>query len=124
MTTMKLKRFKIPIYDYSVTFVEFEGEEDANKFEKVFKSLKISQEDINNTRKCLLNKGMNGGDTYRNENGKFFLVVIFPCENERMRRNVIAHESRHVADRLLDWANIHDMEASAFIQGYLAEYMY
>jgi hypothetical protein len=52
------------------------------------------------------------------------LVAVFPCDDEVKRRNIVAHESRHVVDRILEWINVDDIEAAAYLQGYLAEFIY
>jgi hypothetical protein len=121
---MKQKRFKIPIYDFSVVFVEYESAADADKVDKLYKELKISEEDLNDTKKGLMQGARNGGNTFRNCDMKKFLIEIFPTNSDMMRRNIVAHESRHLADRVLEWAAVTDIEAAAFLQGYIAQFIY
>jgi hypothetical protein len=121
---MKQVDFEIPLYDFGVTFVEIEGAADADKIDGVFNDMKIEKDVIEQTRQDIANGCKNGGDTYRAFSMKKFLVVIYPCESIEKRRNIVAHESRHVADRILEWASITDIEAAAFLQGYIAQYIY
>jgi hypothetical protein len=121
---MKLKQVSIPIYDFDVTFVEFEGAADAEYVEKLYKEFNIDDEDIETTQKQLKNEGKNGGDTFRNCEMRKILVAVFPCDDEVKRRNIVAHESRHAVDRILEWINVDDIEAAAYLQGYLAEFIY
>ena len=69
-------------------------------------------------------EGKNGGSTFRNFGLKEFLIIIYEAENEANLKNVKAHELRHLTDRMLEWANIDDSEAAAFLQGYLFEKLY
>jgi hypothetical protein len=121
---MKQKRFEIPIYDFDVTFVEFESQADADEVEEIFNELKIDKEIIEQTKQDITRGCKNGGDTFRDYSMKKFLVVIYPCDSLEKRRNIVAHESRHVADRILEWGSITDIEAAAFLQGYIAQFIY
>lgn len=121
---MKKKTFTIPIYDYEVTLIEIECKDDKEQVVEVMKSFDCNIEDIREHERYIDNEYMNGGDTFRNMEKKRFLVVLSPCENEETRREIINHEKRHVEDRLLEWIGIHDIEASAYLAGYLSKFMY
>lgn len=121
---MKLKRIKIPIYDYTVLFAEIEGKQDKAAMSKVAAEIKIEGEHLADILNAIENEATNGGDTFRNMVMKKLLVIMYPCKSEAMRRNIIAHEMRHVVDRIMEWININDIEASAYLQGWLAERIY
>ena len=67
---------------------------------------------------------MNGGSTYRNMDLAKILVIIYPCKNIEQRREVVNHEKRHIEDRLLKYLGIDDIEASAYLAGYLSRFIY
>ncbi|MCM1216527.1 MAG: hypothetical protein NC209_03945 [Alistipes sp.] len=121
---MKLKRVKVPIYDYSVIVAEVEKKGDAVAMSKVLSELKVPNEHKADVLDMIERESFNGGDTFRNMKMKKLLVIIYPCKNESARRNVLAHEMRHVVDRIMEWSNITDMEASAYLQGWLGEKIY
>lgn len=121
---MKLKRIKIPIYDYTVLFADIEGKQDDEPMAKVLKELNIDGENYVDVINAIKTEATNGGDTYRNMIMKKLLVILYPCKSEPMRRNILAHETRHIVDRIMEWINVNDIEASAYLQGWLAERIY
>ena len=115
--------FKVPIYDIHIDDIQIETPDDFSQFSKIAKKLNLTEDDIdyviNNIR-----TGFNGGDTFRNMRLRRILVIIYRCKSEKVRRNVVNHEKRHVEDRILEYYNITDIEASAFLAGYLSEFIY
>lgn len=121
---MKLKRIKIPIYDYTVLFADIEGKQDDEPMAKVLKELNIDGDNYADVINAIKTEATNGGDTYRNMRMKKLSVILYPCKSEAMRRNILAHETRHVVDSIMEWINVNDIEASAYLQGWLAERIY
>lgn len=121
---MKKVKFKIPIYDYDVTFVEVEFFYEKEQVVKELKSIKCSQEGIDEVIECFDMKTMNGGWTFRNLDLAKFVVIILPCKDEVTRRNVVNHEKRHIEDRLMEHCNVSDIEAAAYIAGFISKYVY
>ena len=121
---MKVKKIKVPMYDFNVTYIEIESKEDANTIPKYFKPIKVEEEDACSILETIKEEGKNGGSTFRNFELKEFLIIIYEADNEANLKNVKAHELRHLTDRILEWANIKDNEAAAFLQGYLFEKLY
>ena len=121
---MKRTKIKIPIYDSTIILIHIEGKQDKDKILKEMKSFNCPQEDIEDVQKSIEEEDTNGGWTFRKMGLRLFLVMILPCVNEEIRRDIVAHEKRHVEDRLLQHCSIDDIEASAYLAGYLARYMY
>lgn len=115
--------FKVPIYGVHIDYVQIETPDDSSQFSKIAKRLSMAEDDIdyviNNIR-----TGFNGGDTFRNMRLRRILVIIYRYKSEKVRRNVVNHEKRHVEDRILEYYNITDIEASAFLAGHLSEFIY
>ena len=121
---MKVTKLKIPMYDFDLTFIEIESPKDEHDASKYLNEIKMPKEDANNIKRQIREGATNGGDTWRNFPLKKILMIAFKCESERKRRNIINHEKRHVVDRIMEWASIHDIETSAFLDGYISEFIY
>ena len=121
---MKKKSFNIPIYDFDVTWIEIESKDDKDKLLQEMSKMKCQKKDMDDVINGVVNGYLNGGSTFRNMDCKKFLVIIHPCENESMRRNIVNHEKRHIEDRLLKFVGVDDIEASAYLAGYLSKFIY
>jgi hypothetical protein len=121
---MKLKNINIPIYDFSLILVEIENKDDADAVEKQLSRVKVPNDEVESVKDYISKESKNGGNTYTNSDLKKILVMLYPCESDRERRNVINHEKRHVVDRIMQWASVDDIEAAAFLDGFISEFMY
>lgn len=61
----------------------------------------------------------NGEITFRNMTVRTCVVVFYQMRSELDRAEVYSHEKRHIEDRVLNWAGVDDIEASALLAGYL-----
>lgn len=121
---MKVKRFKISLYDYSVCFIEIESEKDAELIGKELKREKITEEDILEIKQEVVDNKHDGGYTYRNNRSKTFCVIIFPCKTAHQRLNVIGHEKRHIEDRIAEYTGLEGIEAMGYLAGFLTEKLF
>ena len=121
---MKKKTFKVPIYDYTVVFIEIESSEDADKVVPIFKSLKMVDEDIESEVARIKRGCYDGGNTWRNLERKTFMILLYPFSSSLKRRNVLNHEKRHLEDRILEHCQINDLEAAGYLAGFLSEKIY
>ena len=121
---MKKIKFKIPIYDFSVTWLEIQNKDDKDAVLQEMSKMKCQKEDINDVIDNIERECMNGGSTFRNMDLKKFLVIVFPCSNETIRRDIVNHEKRHIEDRLLKYVCVDDIEACAYLAGYLSRFIY
>lgn len=116
--------FKIPLYEQTVTLVQIEGKEDVDAVLQLLKEIKVDQENINDTIDNIKRGCFNGGDTFRNFEIRRMLVVFYPMTTPRVKENLYSHEKRHIEDRVLEWAHVDDIEAAAFLAGFLGEKFY
>jgi len=121
---MKKKEFKIPIYNYDVTFVEIESKNDENEAKLLFENFQLEKEDVEHEMNLINKESEDGGSTYYSLGKKQFLILIHKITSEIERRNIINHEKRHVEDRLLRHCNINDIESAGYLSGFLSEYLY
>ena len=121
---MKKTEFKIPIYGFDVTILEVESKEDKDEVNTILSNFIPNKEKIDEVLGYIEDGCMNGGDTFRNMLYKKFIVVLYPFEDVENRREVINHEKRHIEDRILEYCGIYDIEASAYLAGYISKFMY
>ena len=75
---------------------------------------------INDINNIMNNKGCGSGTTYHNNQKIEICVIIYPQPNEDRRIETIMHEKRHCEDFILEKLDIDDMEAAAYLAGWLA----
>ena len=121
---MKKMKFRVPYYDFDVVLVQIEGKEDADEFIRVCKWMNLEKKEIDEMRDAILSEAQNGGDTWRNFDKKKFLIDFTPFESEEKKIDIYCHEKRHLEDRILEWASINDIEAAAFLAGFLGIQFY
>ena len=121
---MKVKRFKIPIYDFRVTLVEAESKEDSDSVSKVLLRETIHKDDVKEICDDVKKGKQNGGYTYRNIKYRLFVIFLFPMTSQKIRINILGHEKRHVEDRLAEHIQLNDIEGMAFLAGFLAEKLF
>lgn len=121
---MKKIVFNIPIYDFDVTILEVQQKEDSREVCDMLHTISEDESSISQVAEYIVNEDMNGGDTFRNMPMKQFIVVIYPCRDEQTRREIINHEKRHIEDRIIQYCGIDDIEASAYLAGYISKFMY
>jgi hypothetical protein len=124
MGKMKKTEFKIPIYDFDVTILEVESKEDKAEVNAILSNLTPDKESIDEVLGYIEDGSMNGGDTFRNLLRRKFVVVLYPFKDIETRREVVNHEKRHIEDRVLEYCGISDIEASAYLAGYISKFMY
>ena len=124
MGIMKKTEFKIPIYDFDVTILEIESKEDKAEVNTILSNCIPDKESIDEVLGYIEDGSMNGGDTFRNLLRRKFVVVLYPFKDIETRREVINHEKRHIEDRVLEYCGISDIEASAYLAGYISKFMY
>ena len=121
---MKKTEFNIPIYDFDVTILEVESKEDKDEVNTILSNSFLHKESIDEVLGYIEDGSMNGGDTFRNLYHRKFVVVLYPFKDIETRREVINHEKRHIEDRVLEYCGITDIEASAYLAGYISKFMY
>lgn len=121
---MKKVKFKIPIYNFNVTFIEAESFNDKEKVIKEMKAMKCPQECIDEVIEGFNMQSMNSAWTFNNCYILTFLVIVLPCTDKVTRRSVVNHEKRHIEDKLIKHCDINDIEASAYIAGFISRFIY
>jgi len=118
---MKIKNFKIEIYDYKIKLIQLEKEDNKEEVYNLINKLDISKEDYEELKKGVEMEGINGGYTLRNNYLRNIICFFYPFTSKKQKYNVYNHEKRHVEDRICEWLRIEDIEASAYLAGFLGE---
>ena len=119
---MKIKEFTIPIYQYDVSLIFSEGN-DAEDVRKFLQDFECTHEDLDFVYNNITEGCFNGGETFRNMKKRKFAAVFYLFSDELVRVNIICHEKRHIEDRLMEHIVVEDIEAAAYLAGFLAEKM-
>lgn len=118
---MKIKKVKIPIFNHKLNVFEVTSKRDTDKLVKELKSLKIINEDDEQEIRENIENECDGACTFYRKTDCTLVVVIYIQSNQDRRREVLAHEKRHVEDHILKHLGIDDMESAAYLAGYLAK---
>lgn len=121
---MIIKRIKLPIFDFDITFIEVEDKSDSLKVIAPLSSINCTKELIDDICENINNDVRDGGDTYRNLGMRKIVIFLYKCNSESKRRKVLNHELRHAVDRICEHLSIEDIETPAYITGYLSEKIY
>lgn len=118
---MKKLKFAVPLYDIDVTLVQVESPNDADDVKACCEEIELLPEDITATLEFIRQDKCNGGDTWRNFDKGQMLVIFYRMTDGRIKINRYGHEKRHVEDRILQWCGVDDIEAAAYLAGFLSE---
>ena len=116
--------FKTPYYDYNVTLIQVESDKDADAVCKYLAKEKMGGEYIDEIKECITEGYRNGGETNWNSRTKRIIGLFYEFLSDKDRANVYAHEKRHIEDRILQHCKVEDIEASAYLAGFLGERFY
>lgn len=99
---------------------EVTNKRDTDKLVKELKSLKIINKDDEQEIRDNIENECDGACTFYRKADCTLVVVIYIQSNQDRRREVLAHEKRHIEDHILKHLGIDDMESAAYLAGYLA----
>ena len=117
---MILKKFKIEIYEWKVTFIEITSKKDWKKVNKIQKGFGVDKNTIKETRMHIKAGSKDGGLHSWNRFRKS-IILLYPSSSMRQRIKVICHEKRHCEDRILEHLRVYGVEAPAYLAGYLSK---
>jgi len=116
--------FNTPYYDYDVTLIQIESDKDADAVCKYLAKEEISKENIEDVRERITDGYRDGGETNWDRSTKRIIVLFYEFLSDTSRANVYSHEKRHIEDRILQHCKVEDIEASAYLAGFLGERFY
>jgi hypothetical protein len=107
--------FDVPIYEWNITMLELESQEDIKELTEWCKLFQIDF-----SSKLVVN---DTGFTYTDEISQKALVVIMTSSCNLQRASTVGHEKRHLEDFILKYSGVDDMEAAGYLAGYLSKFM-
>lgn len=130
---MKFKHIDIEMLGFDILFIETNvGDEhetaksktaEFNEVIVLLESMKLNEGNIDyiETRVCdMIDSGI---ALYNNDERTCAIIIANPSHDEILHE-LISHEKRHVEDNILDYCEIDDREAAAYLSGYLAKKIY
>lgn len=121
---MRKLKFHIPIYDFDVTLIQTESNDDADSTLAIMRSIKCPQEYLDSVKNYIERGYHGGGGTFYNFDLKAIMVVFYDFKTEPSRWEVYSHEKRHIEDRVLQYSNVDDIESSGLLAGFLGRKFY
>jgi len=116
--------FNTPYYDYDVTLIQIESDKDADAVCKYLAKEDISKEKIEDVRERITYGYLDGGETYCDRITKRIIVLFYEFLSDTSMANAYSHEKRHIEDIILQHCKVEDIEASAYLAGFLGERFY
>lgn len=111
--------FEVPIYKWKITIVTIYNKECKSDVAKLLKEFNLPEKEA--ILECVEKESFNGGKTFTKRDSRTLVTIIFPWKTEADFANVINHEKRHIIDDILEWHNIQDAEAAAYLDGFVSE---
>ena len=112
-------KFTVPIYNVDVLLIQVESKEDLEIVKKTIKWVNPVEEITKEITENVENEDTNGAILVSNDGWKRYMALFYPTTNFDRKVEVYDHEKRHLEDRILDLNEVHDMESSALLAGYL-----
>lgn len=112
-------KFTVPIYNADVLLIQVESKEDLEIVKKTIKWINPVKEITKEITENVENEDTNGAILVSNDGWKRYTALFYPTTSFDHKVEVYAHEKRHLEDRILEHNEVHDMESSALLAGYL-----
>lgn len=117
------KHFIVPLYKTDVTVIQIEPTDTFQSFKKILPK-GLNQLNIEEIEDCVNNyyDNWNGGWVMSNNTINSAIIIFTGFKNRNDKQEVIAHEKRHLEDKIAAHTGIKDdSEAVAYLAGWLDE---
>ena len=121
---MKRKRIDVPLYDFRIDLLEVDSVDDVELVGKALRTVRVQPDIYDEITSAIRDGDVDGGWTISNFGLKRILVVLLKMRSGEQRRKVLSHEKRHIEDDILSYCSVDDVEASAYLAGYLGKFIY
>lgn len=121
---MKVKRFKIGIYGWRCVVMEVVSSKDWKVADKEMRVFKCKKSDRKLVVANIKNEVGNGGEHFYNTTSRRTLIILYRITSRKKRMEILAHEKRHMEDRMMNHLGIDNIEAVGYLAGYLAKKMF
>lgn len=114
---MKIKRFTVEMYQWDVALIEASSRRDYPKVRAELIKFGCEKEEIKVIKHNLSCR--DGGDHLFDLGKKKSMILLYRMSSKSIRTAILCHEKRHLEDRILECCHVDDIEASAYLAGYL-----
>lgn len=118
------KNIYVPIYDFDIHVINIDDEGDSFRLRSIMNDFGCDDESIDDECTKVLKGRIDGGCLFRKLDERAFLLILSKFSSDATRINIIGHEKRHIEDRILEYCSVEDIEAAAYLAGYLSEKLY
>lgn len=124
---MVKQKVEIPIYRYTLYLIklsseDYKGERPlTSKIGLRNKPIYLEEKVCDEIDENIKEGNFNGAITCHNGGTRIIVVFFYPINNEDIATEVYEHEKRHAEDYILEHLDIQDMEAAAYLAGYLGK---
>ena len=118
---MITKEIYVPIYSYMVRYVEIEDFSYGEKRRVLSYMRNNGYGDFEESIRSKIDEKIAGaGTTYSNNSRSEICILIYPQPSKERRFETIMHEKRHCEDFIIERLGVDDMEAAAYLSGWLS----
>jgi hypothetical protein len=117
---MKIQKIKVPFYKWEITVIDSFDFSDLDEVVKQMKKHRLTEEHIQEVKDKYANEAMDGAICYMNTTALYSIVIVFPHHNIKQRVSTLVHESRHLADDIIEAINLEGPESRAYLNEYIA----
>ena len=125
---MVKEKLEVPIYGYTLWLIKLSFKDYKLKkkltSEKIglrSKDIDLDEETCKEIDENIGDKEYNGAITCHRGGQRKIVVLFYPIDDEEREVEIYDHEKRHVEDDILNFLNVDDAEASAYLAGHLGK---
>lgn len=121
---MGYKKIDIEMYDWTVYLFDFSGKKSER--ERMLKKLKgmVIKGDYSYVKGGVRKKEINGGYGIPRLKKKYSILVIFKCDSNSMRFDILLHELSHIVDHITEYLHLEGTEARAYLTGFIGKKLF
>lgn len=125
---MVKEKLEVPIYGYTLWLIKLSFKDyklkkklTSKKIGLRSKTIDLDDETCKEIDENINNEEYNGAITCHRESQRKIVVFFYPIDEEEKTIEIYDHEKRHVEDNILNFLNVDDAEAAAYLAGYLGK---
>ena len=115
---MKYRHISVKIYDWDVYFFDlgkiFKNDPILKKLSKL-----IGTKNLRSVESISYSELKNGGDHFFHHNRKTSVVIVYKTSSKKQKISIVLHELQHSVDRICENTRVNDIEARAYLMGYI-----
>jgi hypothetical protein len=122
------QRVEVPIYGYTIWLVKLSFDDYKKEVRPTTasiglksKRIDLDEETCDEIDENIKDGDYNGAITCHRGKQRKAVVFFYPIDNEEKAVEIYDHEKRHLEDFILNFLDVDDTEAAAYLAGYLGK---